>query len=117
MAEFVTIKHPSLPGESTARVTKKAFELIHQPKGWEVVTEGDAPATTTNTASLSLTEQIRRAKEAPAEGSTEETAEAPAASANAPAPTDAPAVPTDAPASVDAQAAPKAAAAKKSGGN
>lgn len=62
MAEqFVTISHPSLPEAEPARVTRKAFDKIHQPKGWEVV--GDAPATTdSNVQSLSLQQQLKVAQ-------------------------------------------------------
>lgn len=66
MAEFVTIKHPSLEGSETARVTREALEGIHRHKGWEVV--GDAPATATpNVPSLSIAEQIELANAARAQ--------------------------------------------------
>lgn len=74
MTEFVTIKHPSLPEATPGRVTKRAFERLFSPKGWEVI--GDAPATTTiNVPSLSITEQRAAASESPvAEAPTEEPA-------------------------------------------
>jgi hypothetical protein len=96
VAEFVTIRHPDLPDAQPARVTRQAFELVHQPKGWEVV--GDAPATAPEPArSLSITEQIERAQ----------------ASANAPAATES--TDGDAPALTPAKRTPRPAADGKEG--
>lgn len=93
MAEFVTIQHPSLPEAEPARVTKRAFELIHEPKGWEVVA-GDAPAeTTAPTSSPTLVQQIaaatksaaeKAADKAPAEPATEPAADKAAKTTPAP---------------------------------
>lgn len=71
MAGFVTITHPDLPDAPPARVTETAFKLIHEPKGWKV--DGDAPATDapTNTKSLSISEQVKAAKQANAATETE----------------------------------------------